>query len=72
MIMTQIVDIIDCETMVSLIRGPMITIPRNSESVVLRDMHYTVTDVVFDFQEVKRIGVKAKAELAIRVYVKRD
>ena len=69
--MTQI-EIIECSTLTSLIRGPMIAIPRHGESVVLRDMHYTVTDVVYDFQEVKRIGVKPKAELAIRVYVMRD
>jgi len=68
----QTVEIIDCETMGSLIRGPMIAIPRNSETVVILDKTYTVCDVVFDFQEVERLGVKAKAELAIRVYVKRD
>jgi len=68
----QSIEIIDADTMVSIIRGPMIAIPRNSEQVVLRDMHYTVTQVVYDFQEVKRLGIKAKAELAIRVYVKRN
>lgn len=67
----QTVEIIDCETMVSIIRGPMIAVPRNSEEVRLRDMSYTVTQVVYDFQEVERLGIKAKAELAIRVYVKR-
>jgi len=68
----QSIEIIDADTMVSIIRGPMIAIPRNSEQVVLRDMHYTVTQVVYDFQEVKRLCIKAKADLAIRVYVKRN
>jgi hypothetical protein len=65
----QTIEIIDRGNMVSIIRGPMIAVPRKGDTVALRGIKYTVDEVVFSFDEVKRFGVKAQAELSIRIYV---
>jgi hypothetical protein len=70
--MSQNTEIVDRDSGIAIVKGPMIAIPRKGEKVRLHDTKYTVDEIVFDFQNVKRIGVKEKAELMIRVFVKRD
>ncbi len=64
------IEIIDRGNQVSIVRGPMVAIPRVGDTVALRGIKYTVDEVVFSFDEVKGL-TGHKADLAIRIYVNR-
>jgi hypothetical protein len=69
--MSNTIEIIDRGNQVSIVRGPMVAIPRVGDTVALRGVKYTVDEVVFSFDEVKGLMTGQKAELAIRIYVTR-
>lgn len=67
----QTIEIIDTGNGVTIVAGATLHLPRKGEVVLLRGIQYRVDEVVFDFDEVKRLGIGTKAELSIRVYVSR-
>jgi len=59
-------EIIDRDTGVVLVKGPVLYTPSKGDTVVLRDIRYIVNELVYEFVELR---ASKEASMIVRIYV---